>query len=362
MTAMATPSFLSEFPPVTTEAWEQVIREDLKGAAYAEKLVWRSPEGINVKPYYRAEDLAGIEFSNAAPGDFPYVRGTRSTGGWRIREEIDAIDPEDANRAARFAVAAGAEEIAFSRIAVANASDLGILLSDLGEVAVHIEAATDATVCFLIDRLNNRPGTPNLSGGLDWSADPDASASVLAKAPSSFATFTIHADRFQESGVTAVEEVGFALASGVDFLREMQQRGLAPDRAASSITFSFAMGPEFFMQAAKLRAFRLVWSQAAESFGIARERARVPDATHAHRDGIGLSPILTPMRCGALPKPCPPSLGAPTPSMLRRSMSAAGRRTKPAAAWRAIRRSYSSRRLSWRASRTPAAVRITWRH
>jgi methylmalonyl-CoA mutase len=275
VTDMATPSFLSEFPPVTTEAWEHAIRDDLKGADYAEKLIWRSPDGFNVKPYYRAEDLGGIVFLNAAPGDFPYVRGIRSTGGWRIREKIAAVDPEDANRAAQFAVAAGAEEIAFSRVAVANASDLVILLSNLSEVAVHFETVSEATVCFLIDRLNNRPGRINLSAGLDWNADPDASASVLAKAPLSFAPFTIHADTFQEKGATSVEEVGFALASGVDFLREMQQRGLAPDRAAASITFSFAMGPEFFMQAAKLRAFRLVWSQAVESFGIAREHARV---------------------------------------------------------------------------------------
>ena len=70
------------------------------------------------------------------------MRGIRSTGGWRIREEIDAIDPEDANRAAQCAVAAGAEEIAFSRVAVANASDLGILLSNLSEVAVHFETAS----------------------------------------------------------------------------------------------------------------------------------------------------------------------------------------------------------------------------
>ena len=61
MTAMAIPSFLSEFSPVSTEAWEQAIREDLKGAAYAEKLIWRSPEGFSVKPFYRAEDLAGID-------------------------------------------------------------------------------------------------------------------------------------------------------------------------------------------------------------------------------------------------------------------------------------------------------------
>ena len=80
---MATLNFLSEFPPVSTEAWEQAIREDLKGADYAEKLIWHTPEGIDMKPYYRAEDLVGVGYLDAAPGDFPYVRGTRSAGGWR---------------------------------------------------------------------------------------------------------------------------------------------------------------------------------------------------------------------------------------------------------------------------------------
>lgn len=271
---MAASAFLSEFPPVATEAWEQAIREDLKGADYAEKLICRSPEGFDLKPYYRADDLAGIDLLNAVPGEFPYVRGISPSGGWRIREEICAIDPEDANRTAQLAVAAGADEIAFRCVAVANASDLGILLSHLSEVAVHFETAGHATASLLIDRLRNRPGALALSAGLDWSSDPNASASLLAAAPSSFAPFTINADTFHESGATCVEEVGFALGSGVDFLREMQLRGMAPERAAASVTFSFAMGPEFFMQAAKLRAFRLVWAQAAESFGIARDCAR----------------------------------------------------------------------------------------
>jgi methylmalonyl-CoA mutase len=270
---MAASSFLSEFPPVATEAWEQAIREDLKGADYSDKLIWRSPEGLNVKPYYRAEDLAGIDL-NVAPGEFPYVRGNCPSGGWRIREQVDAADPEDANRAAKFAVAAGADEIAFCGVEIANASDLGILLSNLSEVALHFETAGHAVAALLIDRLHHRPSVLALSAGLDWSSDPDASSSVLAAAPSSFAPFTINVDTLQESGATSIEEAGFALASGVDFLKEMQLRGLAPERAAASITFSFAMGPEFFMQAAKLRAFRLVWSQAAESFGIARDCAR----------------------------------------------------------------------------------------
>ena len=110
---MATETFLSEFPPVSTEQWERTIRENLKGADYASKIIWHPEEGLAVKPYYRADDLADLQFLDAAPGDFPSVRGARSSGDWRIREEIDVVDLEDANRAACAAVAAGAEEIAF---------------------------------------------------------------------------------------------------------------------------------------------------------------------------------------------------------------------------------------------------------
>lgn len=271
---MATLNFLSEFPPVSTEAWEQAIRGDLKGADYADKLIWHTADGIDVKPYYRAEDLTGLTFLNAVPGEFPYVRGTRSIGGWRIREEIDAVDPEEANSAARCAVAAGAEEIAFCHVAIANPSDLGILLANLGEVPVHFENIDHTTIRLLMDRLNKRQHAAVVSAALDWSADIDFSAEVIAKALPALVPFMIRADLFQESGATAVEEVGFALACGVDFIAQMQERGLPVDRVADSIIFSFAIGSDFFMQVAKLRGFRLVWAQAVESFGATREHAR----------------------------------------------------------------------------------------
>jgi methylmalonyl-CoA mutase len=271
---MATLNFLSEFPPVSTDAWEHAIREDLKGAGYAEKLVWHTAEGIEVKPYYKAEDLAGLGFLDAAPGDFPYVRGARSAGAWRIREEIDAIDPEQANSAARCAVAGGAEEIAFCRATIATASDVGMLLATLEEIPVYFEKVDHAAVRLLIDRLNRRPNTVSVSAGLDWSLDLDASAGIIAKAPSGLVPFTIHAEEFQESGATAVEEVGFALASAVDFTAAMQERGLHPDRIADSVSFSFAMGPDFYMQIAKLRAFRMMWAQIVASFGGTPEHAK----------------------------------------------------------------------------------------
>lgn len=267
-------NILAEFPPVGTETWERAIRDDLKRADYAAKLIWRSPEGIDVKPYYRAEDLAGLKFLDAAPGDFPYVRGTRPSAGWRIREHIDAVDPEEANSAARCAVAAGAEEIAFSHAAIVNSSDLGILVANLGEIPLHFAHATPAMICLLLDRMTRRQIAAMRSADLDWSADPAFSADAISKAPAGFVPFTIRAQDYHNQGASAVEEAAFALASGVDFLAEMQERGVSVDRAAESMAFSFAMGPEFFMEIAKLRAFRMVWALAVTSFGAADQHSR----------------------------------------------------------------------------------------
>ncbi len=271
---MASSTFLLEFPAVSTEAWEQAIHDDLKGADYAEKLIWRTPEGIDVKPYYRAEDLKGVAFLEAAPGEFPYVRGTLATGGWRIREEVDAVDPEEANAAARCAVAAGAEEIAFCGAAIHNSSDLGILLANLGEIPVHFQRVDHRIVDLLIERLARRQNAAAISTSLDGNTNLDASADLLARSPATLVPFMVDVEELQDNGATAVDEVGFALGAGVDFVAGMKDRGLAADRVADSVTFSFAMGPDFYMQIAKLRAFRLVWAQALETFGAAREHAK----------------------------------------------------------------------------------------
>ena len=272
-------SFLSEFPPVTTEQWEHIIRQNMTGPEYASKLIWHPEEGLAVRPYYRSDDLAGLHFLDAAPGEFPFVRGTRSNGGWRIREEVDVADPEEANRAACAAVVAGAEEIAFLRAKLENPSDLAILLANLQEIPISFEGLSPETLRTLVERLIKRPHGTIVSADFDPLADPDFSAELLRNAPPGFRPFVIHADEFQEHAAGAIEEVGFALTAGVDFIAEMQERGLTIDRITGSLSFSFAMGPEFFIQIAKLRAFRMVWAKAVESFGGTHEAAR--SAIHA---------------------------------------------------------------------------------
>jgi methylmalonyl-CoA mutase len=267
---MSSDTLLHEFPPVSTQAWEDVIAKDLKGADYAKKLVWQTEEGLAVKPYYRAEDIAGLEYLDAAPGNFPFVRGDRATADWRIREEIEALDSAEANRAACAAVVAGAEEIAFVQVQLAGASDLAVLLANLQEIPVHFQNADEALIGLLLERKSNS----GVSTGWDPFKNLDFAAEVIAQSPATFAPFTISGSEFEESGATAVQEVGFTLAAGIDFLAEMKSRKADINSAAASITFSFAIGSNYFFQIAKLRAFRLLWARAIESFGGARESAK----------------------------------------------------------------------------------------
>jgi methylmalonyl-CoA mutase len=271
---------LEEFPPVSTAEWETAIARDLKSAEYEKRLIWRSEEGLAVKPYYRAEDLKDLVCMDAAPGEFPYRRGARATGDWQIREEIDAVDVKNANHAARAAVEAGAEGIAFSSVLVDGRADLDGLLANLSEIPVHFERGDEKLVRLLTERCRTGRRKARISTGCDALARVDFAAEVIGNLPDGFVPFTIHSDAFEEGGATAAEEIGLPLAAGVDFLSAMQERGVDAGRAAATFEFSFAMGSNYFFQIAKLRAFRMSWARAVESFGGAHSEGPAHIAAH----------------------------------------------------------------------------------
>jgi methylmalonyl-CoA mutase len=253
---------LGEFPPVSTQLWEDVIHQDLKGADYGKKLIWQTPEGITVKPYYRQEDIASL-----------HLRSARATGDWRIREEIEADGPEKANRDVQNALAAGAEEISFPRVVVRNASDLGMLLVNL-QAPLHFANADETLIGLLLERLQGKPESQHISTGLNPLANPEFAAKVVQSAPAGLVPFTISGEHLEEAGANAVQEVAFMIAVGIDFLAEMDARSVDIDRAAASVGFSFSIGASYFFQIAKFRAFRLLWAKAVESFGGSHEAAR----------------------------------------------------------------------------------------
>jgi methylmalonyl-CoA mutase len=269
---MPADSFLSEFPPIATAEWEAAIRKTLKGADIT-TLLWHAEDGLDLKPFYRAEDLVELEFLQAAPGRFPYLHGSSALPGWRIREEIEAADPEEANQQARAAIAAGAEEVAFRGARIASASDLVILFAQLEQVPIHCDDADTSTFRLLLERLSKRPHSATVSTGLDPLADSAFSAEVIAAAPDCFIPFTIRVDTPDEEMPALSRQIASVLRHAFEFLDCTKSRGLPADRAARSLTFSFAIGPQFFPEIAKLRAFRILWAQILSEFGVAHEHA-----------------------------------------------------------------------------------------
>ncbi|MDE6321321.1 MAG: methylmalonyl-CoA mutase small subunit, partial [Muribaculaceae bacterium] len=102
-----------QFPPVTTQEWRSKVDADLKGVPFEKKLVWRTNEGFNVQPMYRAEDIEGLKTTDSLPGEYPYVRGTRDNNDWLTRQEIIANDAEAANALALDVLTKGVNSLGF---------------------------------------------------------------------------------------------------------------------------------------------------------------------------------------------------------------------------------------------------------
>lgn len=102
-----------EFPPIPTQAWEEVILKDLKGADYEKRLIWKTLEGFSLKPYYRSENLENLDYLNSNPGNFPYTRGTDYEGLKFIRQDIWVKDVNLANKQALALLNAGVNSLGF---------------------------------------------------------------------------------------------------------------------------------------------------------------------------------------------------------------------------------------------------------
>ena len=106
-------NILDDFAPISTQEWKDKIIVDLKGADFDKKLVWRTPEGFNVQPFYRQEDLEGLQTTQSAPGQYPFVRGTKENNDWYIRQNIPAMDPKAANAKALDVLNKGINSLGF---------------------------------------------------------------------------------------------------------------------------------------------------------------------------------------------------------------------------------------------------------
>lgn len=297
-TAQSPQRLLSMFPEVSYAEWRALVESELDGKPFDRTLVTSTREGIDLQPMYWAQDVNDVPFLTAAPGEAPYLRGVHTSppadGIWQICQAVRAASAEQALPQIQEALEHGAT--AFD-LQLSNAAELELLLQEVvpDAIGLFIHAPADQLQA-LGEKLQALIASKGQGGaargafladplaGEHAAADYDALAKMTswasANAPA-MATLAVDVQRFHELGASAVEELGCALASGVEHVRAMQQRGVSAETAAPRVVFECAVGTQIFMEIAKLRALRSLWAQVAEAFGCGPEAQRCQIYAHS---------------------------------------------------------------------------------
>ncbi|MCL2246160.1 MAG: acyl-CoA mutase large subunit family protein [Lentimicrobiaceae bacterium] len=279
-----------EFPPVRTEQWEEVIIKDLKGADYQKKLVWRTDEGFQVRPYYRAEDLNSLDYLETLPNQFPYTRGFKTKNNqWNIVQEITEKDPQKANAIAKNALNKGADTVSFCTKNVTSYQDVKTLLHhiDLETKGVQFRCAVSyiELVKWFIQFVEEQKfDKKKITAAIDFDAivfalkkgkfykDKDADLQEIVELialTSEFPHFKIvnvNGLAMHNAGATIVQELGYTLAVANEYMAFATNKGITSEKMASKMQFTLSVGSNYFMEIAKLRAVRLLWATLIEQY------------------------------------------------------------------------------------------------
>lgn len=288
-----------EFPPVSTQEWEEAIAADLKGKDYEKTLVWRTNEGIAARPYYRAENLGGLEFLNNAPGRFPFVRGNRAENNWLVRQDIVVGDYAEANKKALDILNKGVNSLGFVFGCGVNPekSDLQILLNDICLESTEVNFVCSCKKCNLTETfavyvsdcscdagkiqasITNDPLGKFILKGKLCTRDGETVFEKLKRqveagaAVPGFRTIAVNGKTYGNSGASIVQELAFSLAQGVEYIDQLTDLKLSAEEAASKIKFNLSVSNNYFMEIAKLRAGRLLWAQIVKAYGVKNEQS-----------------------------------------------------------------------------------------
>ncbi|CAA7616000.1 methylmalonyl-CoA mutase [Magnetospirillum sp. SS-4] len=329
---------MSEFPKKTLADWDALASKDLKGAS-PETLAWETPEGIKVKPLYTAADLEGLEHLGSLPGFPPFTRGPRATmyshRPWTIRQYAGFSTAEESNKFYRANLAAGQMGLSVAFDLATHRgydSDHPRVVGDVGKAGVAIDSVEDMKILFdgiPLDKMSvsmtmNGAVLPVLAGYIVAAEEQGVSQDKLAgtiqndilkefmvrntyiypPAPSmrivsdiisytsrnmpKFNSISISGYHMQEAGATAVQELAFTLADGLEYVRTALASGLKIDDFAGRLSFFWAIGMNFFMEVAKLRAGRLLWARMIKQFNPTNPGSMAL-RTHCQTSGVSLT-------------------------------------------------------------------------
>ncbi len=319
------------------KTWKALAEKELRGRPM-EDLTWHTPEGIDVKPLYTEEDLDGIGHLGGVPGVGPFTRGPRATmyagRPWTIRQYAGFSTAEESNAFYRKALAAGQQGVSVAFDLATHRgydSDHPRVEGDVGKAGVAIDSVEDMKILFdgiPLDKVSvsmtmNGAVIPVLANfivageeqGVDRAVlsgtiqndilkefmvrntyvyPPEASMRIVAdiieftstEMPK-FNSISISGYHMQEAGANLVQELAFTLADGREYVRAAIHRGMDVDAFAGRLSFFFAIGMNFFMEAAKLRAARLLWHRIMSEFEP-KKPGSLMLRTHCQTSGVSL--------------------------------------------------------------------------
>jgi methylmalonyl-CoA mutase len=321
MSSPTTPSIaeplLREFPAVSYDDWRKLVEVELKGAPFDKRMFTSTYEDITLRPIYRREDAASLPHVNSFPGFAPFVRGTSASGylkqPWAISQEITCGSPSEFNHAARNSLSRGLnalnivvdkatrdahdpdwaqpEEVGCGGLSIATLADLDRALDgiNLEKTSLFVRTGASAlpfaallvalarergslvaglTGCIEMDPLGVLAHEGKLPQSLTGAYDEMAALTLWASAHApKLQTICVHSRAWHEAGGNAAQELAFTLAAGLEYLREMNQRGIEVGIVAPRMRFAVTVGTDFFMEIAKLRALRMLWSRAVGALG-----------------------------------------------------------------------------------------------
>src|SRR5437773_5927827 len=332
------PSPPPDFNPASLEAWAKSAAKSAPGGDL-NALNWQTPDGITVKPLYTAEDIKDLPYTNTLPGFEPYLRGPQATRyagrPWTIRQYAGFSTAEESNAFYRKALAAGGQGVSVAFDLATHRgydSDHPRLTGDVGKAGVAIDSVEDMKVLFdqiPLDKVSvsmtmNGAVLPVLAGYVVAAEEqgvsqdklsgtiqndilkefmvrntyiypPEPSIRIIgdiieytAQNMPKFNSISISGYHMQEAGATVVQELGFTLADGLEYVRAALSRGLKIDEFAPRLSFFFGIGMNFFMEVAKLRAARVLWSRLMQQFDP-ENPASLALRMHCQTSGVSLT-------------------------------------------------------------------------
>ena len=285
----------SEFAPVSTEEWMAKITADLKGVPFEKKLVWKTGEGFNVNPFYRAEDIEGLKTTESLPGEFPYVRGTKKDNDWKVRQNIEVCCFKGANEKALDLLTKGVTSLGFIiKGDEVNEENIATLLEGICPASVELNFNTcnckaekligiladyfkgkgvDAEKCY--GSVNYDAFKKPLVKGKENSEWVEGAAAVLkaGQALPNYRVLAVNAFLFNNAGAYISQELGYALAWGNELMAKLTEAGFTADEVAKKIKFNFGIRSNYFMEIAKFRAARWLWAEIVAAYKPACECA-----------------------------------------------------------------------------------------